>query len=132
MLENPKGSPFQFFSALRFFSENKNFSHLQFFDVLRQNPLNCDKNVDNFGSVPLSARHSVHFFEYVIFRKIFFVKFSIFEYCKREYLTLGSLFAIFEPWIWRRLGPVAACYFYRTVNLTQFMIKSVTALFVQL
>ena len=26
-----------------------------------------------------------------------------------EYLTLGSLFAIFEPWIWRRLGPVPAC-----------------------
>ena len=36
----------------------------------------------------------------------------IFEYCKREYLTLGSLFAIFEPWIWRRLGPVPACFFY--------------------
>ena len=28
-----------------------------------------------------------------------------------EYLTLGSLFAIFEPWIWRRLGPVPACFF---------------------
>ena len=27
-----------------------------------------------------------------------------------EYLTLGSLFAIFEPWIWRRLGLVPACY----------------------
>ena len=27
----------------------------------------------------------------------------------KEYLTLGSLFAIFEPWIWRRLGPVPAC-----------------------
>ena len=24
-------------------------------------------------------------------------------------MTLGSLFAIFEPWIWRRLGPVPAC-----------------------
>ena len=44
---------------------------------------------------PLLARHSVHFFG-----------FSIFEYCK---LTLGSPFAIFEPWIWRRLGPVPAC-----------------------
>ena len=39
------------------------------------------------------------FFEYVIFSKFFFVKFSIFEYCKRKYLTLGSLFAIFKPWI---------------------------------
>ena len=42
----------------------------------------------------------------------FFEKFSIFEYCKREYLTLGSLFAIFEPWIWRRLGPVPACFYF--------------------
>ena len=30
----------------------------------------------------------------------------------KEYLTLGSLFAIFEPWIWRRLGPVPACFDY--------------------
>ena len=52
-----------------------------------------------------------HFFEYVIFfLKFFFEKFSIFEYCNREYLILGSLFAIFEPWIWRRLGPVPACF----------------------
>ena len=27
-------------------------------------------------------------------------------------MTLGSLFAIFEPWIWRRLGPVPACLSY--------------------
>ena len=27
-------------------------------------------------------------------------------------MTLGSRFAIFEPWIWRRLGPVPACYNY--------------------
>ena len=111
MLGNPKGPPpFQFFfGTVRFFSKNKNFP-LQFFDVLRQNPFNCDKNVDNFGSVPLSARQGLAlagpgaplgpFFEYVIFfRKFFKVKFSISEYCEREYLTLGSLFAIFEPWI---------------------------------
>ena len=41
----------------------------------------------------------------------------------KEYLTLGSLFAIFEPWIWRRLGPVPACLFKtdskrRTLKLT--------------
>ena len=36
-----------------------------------------------------------------------FFGFSIFEYCK---LTLGSPFAIFEPWIWLRLGPVPACF----------------------
>ena len=58
------------------------------------------------------ARHSVHFLS-MFFRKFFFVKFSIFEYCKREYLTLGSLFAIFEPWIWRRLGPVPACLLFQ-------------------
>ena len=46
-------------------------------------------------------------------KKKFFEKFSIFEYCKREYLTLGSLFAIFEPWIWGRLGPVPACFYLR-------------------
>ena len=61
-----------------------------------------------FGIVTL-ARHLVHFFECVIFFEYSFQKFSIFEYCKRKYLTLGSIFAIFEPWIWRRLGPVPAC-----------------------
>ena len=71
---------------------------------------------------PISARQGLAlagpgaplgpFFEYVIFSKNFFcVKYSIFEYCKREYLTLGSLFfTIFEPWIWRRLGSVPACF----------------------
>ena len=42
------------------------------------------------------------------FKKIFFKKFR-FSSTVKEYLTLGSLFAIFEPWIWRRLGPVPAC-----------------------
>ena len=69
-------------------------------------PFNCDKNDENFGSVPLSARQ-LEGPEYVCFSNFFFVKFSIIEYCKREYLTLGSLFAIFEPLIWRRLGPVS-------------------------
>ena len=59
------------------------------------------------------ARHSVHFFEYVIFSKIFFSKKFQFSNTVKEYLTLGSLFAIFEPWIWRRLGPVPACWVYR-------------------
>ena len=36
-----------------------------------------------------------------------FFGFSILQYCK---LTLGSPFATFEPWIWRRLGPVPACF----------------------
>ena len=38
----------------------------------------------------------------------------------KEYLTLGSLFAIFEPWIWRRLGPVPACIF--KVDLNQMLL----------
>ena len=115
-----------FFGTLRFFSRIKMFP-LQFSDILQQigylkipkcplfqvfrhcetffqnlffsrngPPFNCDKFNDNFGSVPLlAARHSVHFFA-----------FSLFEYCK---LTLGSPFAIFEPCIWRRLGPVPSC-----------------------
>ena len=37
MLENSKGSPLSVFLALRFFFENKKFSSLQFFDVLRLN-----------------------------------------------------------------------------------------------
>ena len=38
-----------------------------------------------------------------------FFKKNRFSTTVKEYLTLGSLFAIFEPWIWRRLGPVPAC-----------------------
>ena len=82
-----KVPPFSFFGTEIFFRK--------FVFSPKGPPFNCDKNVDNFGSVPLLARHSVHF-----------SVFSIFEYCK---LTLGSPFAIFEPLIWRRLGPVPAC-----------------------
>ena len=175
----PKGPPFQFFSALRFFPKMKIFPSFNFLMFCGwQNPFNCDKNVDNFGNVPLSARQSIplrytshpgnelagscefdfcairariffwkfytchtlraligrytswhsfvlwlvytigpFFWVCIFFEKFFFVKFSIFEYCKREYLTLGNLFAIFEPWIWRRLGPVPACFF-NPLNLT--------------
>ena len=42
------------------------------------------------------------------FKKNFSKNFRFSTFVK-EYLTLGSLFAIFEPWIWRRLGPVPAC-----------------------
>ena len=104
MLENPKGFLLSvFFGIVRFYPENKKKFFLIFF-------MFCDRmDVEKPQRVPLSvfrhcetlARQSVLFFE----------KFSFFEYCKREYLTLGSLFAIFEPWIWRRLGPVPACYF---------------------
>ena len=47
--------------------------------------------------------------------------FSFFRHCeifsRKEknffffnFFMFGSLFAIFEPWIWRRLGPVPACF----------------------
>ena len=78
-----------------------------------------------FGFEPVRMRYffnkfskaeGSHFFQHyetpnLPFRlcETFFEKFSIFEYCKREYLTLVSLFATFEPWIWRRLGSVPAC-----------------------
>ena len=82
-VENPKGSPFQFFGIVRLFFSPKGPS-FNFFDILQQfgclkipngppfqffgivrlffenlffspkgPPFNCDKNVDNFGSVPL-------------------------------------------------------------------------------
>ena len=125
--------PFSFFGIVRFFSENKKFSPLQFlqsfttmgvqksrgvppfcFSALwdffskicffaKGSPFNCDKNVENFRSVPpfyAASRRAT--------RSTFF-DFSIFEYCK---LTLGSPFAIFEPWIWRRLEHVPACSVY--------------------
>ena len=139
MLEKPEGSPLSVFSALRdIFSENKNFLPFNFlmfcdrmnvekprrvppFSVFRHcetifrkfvfspkgPPFNCDKNVDNFGSVPLLARQGLALAGPGAPLGPFF-GFSIFEYYK---LTLGSPFAIFEPWIWRRLGSVPACYF---------------------
>ena len=87
-LKIPKGPPFQFCGIVRFFSKT---------------PFNCYKNVDNLGSVPLLARQGLALAGPGAPLGPFF---SIFEYCKS---TLGSPFAIFEPWIWRRLGPVPAC-----------------------
>ena len=140
---------FRFFRHCEIFFPKIKIFPLQFFDVLRQNPCNCDKSffsalwdffpkmkifVFNFfmfcdrmdfekSQSPLSvfrycetlARQGLaqaspgapfgpFFWVCVFFEKFLSVKFSIFEYCKREYLTLGSLFAIFEPRIWRRLG----------------------------
>ena len=126
-----KGPPFNFFDILQQFGCLKSqrvslsvFRHCEiFFETLfflRRVPPSTathvpPHNCDNFRRVSLlarqglalagPARHSVHIFEHVIFSK----KKLIFEYCKREYLTLGSLFAFFEPWIWRRLGPVPVC-----------------------
>ena len=48
-LKIPKGPLFQFFGIMRLFFEN-------LFFLQRVPSFNCDKNVDNFGSVPFSAR----------------------------------------------------------------------------
>ena len=51
---------------------------------------------------PLGPFLVCNFFKNRIFEK--------FSSTVKEYLTLGSLFAIFEPWIWRRLGPACLIY----------------------
>ena len=102
-----KGSSFQFFSALwDFFPKIKIF--LSIFSCfatewmlknLRGSPLSVFRHCETL------ARHSVHLFSMNFFQKKFRFSTTV-----NEYLTLGSLFAIFEPWIWRRLGPVLACF----------------------
>ena len=100
MLENPKGSPLSVFRHCETFFRKFVFSP-------KGPPFTCDKNVINFGSVPLLARQELALAGPGAPLGPFFFAFSIFEYCK---LTLGSPFAIFEPRIWRRLGPVPACF----------------------
>ena len=85
MLENPKGSPLSvFFGTVRFFSENKNFPPSIFFMFCDKTPSTATKML-TISEVSLfqrargsryraAARHSVHFFEYVIFSKYFFHK----------------------------------------------------------
>ena len=51
-LKIPKGPPFQFFGIVRLFFENLFFSP-------KGSSFNCNKNVDNFGSVPLLARQGL-------------------------------------------------------------------------
>ena len=106
--------PFIFFGTARLFFRKKIFPQRvppAFFLMF------CDRmDVEKPQRVPLSvfrhcetlARHSVHFLS-IFFEKIIFKKFR-FSITVKEYLTLGSLLAIFEPWIWRRLGPVPACF----------------------
>ena len=48
VFKNPEGFPFSVFGVVRLFFRKFVFSP--------KGPLNCDKNVDNFGSVPLLAR----------------------------------------------------------------------------
>ena len=110
-----------FFGIVRFFPENDNFCFLHFFYVLRQNgcwktskPLSVFRHCETLARQGLAlaspgAPLGPFFWVCNFFEKFFFKKFR-FSSTVKEYLTLGSLFAIFEPWIWRRLGPVPACF----------------------
>ena len=51
-LKIPKGPPFQFFGIVRLFFRKFVFSP-------KGSSFNCNKNVDNFGSVPLLARQGL-------------------------------------------------------------------------
>ena len=114
MLENPKGFLLSvFFGIVRSFPENKKKIFFNFF-------MFCDRmDVEKPQRVPLSvfrhcetlARPGAPLGPFLVcnfFKKNFSKNFRFSTFVK-EYLTLGSLFAIFEPWIWRRLGPVPAC-----------------------
>ena len=109
MLKNP----FQFFFGIvRFFSRKWKFLFSSIFSCFATEWMLKNlkgSTLSVFRHFETLARHSVHFFWVCnFFEKFFFKKFR-FSSTVKEYLTLGSLFAIFEPWIWRRLGPVPAC-----------------------
>ena len=100
MLKNPKGSP------LSVFRHCETFFRKFVFSPKGPSPLQLQQKCCQFrkcppfsapGGRPSGPRRATRFM---------FFAFLIFEFCK---LTLGSPFAIFEPWIWRRLGPVPAC-----------------------
>ena len=115
MLENPKRSPLSiFFDIVRFFPENKNFSPFNFLMFCYRMDVEKPQRFtfQFFGIVRL-----FFYFFFSLARQGLalacpgaplgpFFGFLIFEYCR---LTLGSPFAIFEPCIYRRLGPVPAC-----------------------
>ena len=67
-------------------------------------------------------RHYVTYWRPKKIRKKIWIFFSIFSsqrgYCRREYLTLSSPFAIFEPSIWRRLVSFPACFTFCITFLT--------------
>ena len=111
--------PFSFFRHCEIFSRKKNSSIFSCFATewmlknLKGSPLSVFWHCETLArqglalaspGAPLGPIFLVRNF----FKKNFFKKFR-FSSTVKEYLTLGSLFAIFEPWIWRRLGPVPAC-----------------------
>ena len=112
--------PFSFFGIVRFYTENKKF-FFNFFMFCDRMDVEKPQRVPPFsfsalwdvsapgarGSEPRRATRSI-FLVCNFFKKKISKNFQ-FSTTVNEYLTLGSLFAIFEPWIWRRLGPVPAC-----------------------
>ena len=103
VFKNPKGSPLSVFRHCETFFENLFF--------LQRVRLQLRQKCWQFRKCPPFSAPLGPFFWVCNFFEKLFRKIFDFEYCKREYLTLGSLFAIFEPWIWRRLGPVPACFY---------------------
>ena len=131
MLENPKGFLLSvFFGIVRFSPENKKNFFFNFFMFCDRMDVEKPQRVPLFsfsalwdvsapgarGSEPRRATRSI-FLVCNFFKKKFSKNFRV-STTVNEYLTLGSLFAIFEPWIWRRLGPVPACSFHHRMNLT--------------
>ena len=107
--------PFSFFRHCEIFSRKWKFLFSSIFSCFATEWMLKNlkgSTLSVFRQCETLARQSVHFFEYVIFSKKFFSKKLRFSSTVKEYLTLGSLFAIFELWIWRRLGPVPACLQY--------------------
>ena len=122
MLKNPKGSPLSvFFRHCEIFSRKWKFLFSSIFSCfatewmlknLKGSSFSVFRHCETLArqglalaspGAPLGFFWACNFFE-----NFFFKKFR-FSSTVKDYLTLGSLFAIFEPWIWRRLGPVPAC-----------------------
>ena len=105
----PKGSPFQFFLALRFFPENKKkissifscFATEWMLKNLKGSPLSVFRHCETLARQGLALAGPGAplgpFFKYVMFSKNFFSKNFRFSSTVKEYLTLGSPFAIFQP-----------------------------------
>ena len=126
MLENPKGFLLSVFLALwDFFPKiKKNNFFFNFFMFCDRMDVEKPQRVPPFRfsalwdvsapgartSEPRRATRSI-FLVCNFFKKKFSKNFR-FSTTVKEYLTLGSLFAIFEPWIWRRLGPVPLVFWY--------------------
>ena len=117
----PKGSSFQFYSALwdflpkiKFFSSIFScFATEWMLKNLKGSPLSVFRHCETLarqGLAVASPGAPLGPFLVCNFSKKISKNFR-FSTTVNEYLTLGELFAIFEPWIWRRLGPVPACYF---------------------